>query len=164
MAIAVSALACLLMGCAKAPPQTQANMRAMDEQTIRESEIAWSQAYGAKNLDRILLQYADDASSIVPGVPMMTGIKAIRAGVAEQLADPEFALSFHTDKVEVSESGDMAYSQGSFTYTGTDIKSKRAITSKGHYVEVYKKQSNGSWKVVEDIATNDGPATASPGP
>ena len=155
LAIAVPVLAGSSIGCAKAPPAAQPDTRSADEQAIRESEIAWSQAYATKNIERIVAQYADDGSSIIPGFPILTGKDAIQAGVKEQLADPRFALSFQTSKVEISKSGDIAYTQGAFTFTGTDAKTKRAITSKGHYVEVYRKQPDGSWKVEEDIATND---------
>lgn len=34
--------------------------------------------------------------------------------------------------------------------------------SKGHYVEVYAKQADRSWKVLEDIATNGPTASANP--
>jgi len=159
-AIAVTFLAGISIGCEKASHTAHPDPRAADEQTIRESEIAWARAYATKNVDRIVEQYADDGSSIVPGFPMATGRKAIRAAVEEQLADPRFALSFQTARVEVSKSGDMAYSQGAFSFTGTDPKTKKATVSKGHYVEVYAKQTDGSWKVVEDIATNEGPATS----
>jgi ketosteroid isomerase-like protein len=29
------------------------------------------------------------------------------------------------------------------------------MNEKGNYVEVYKKQADGSWKVVEDISSDD---------
>jgi len=165
LAMAIPLLAGFSVGCAKAPPAGSPDSRATDEQIIRQSESAWAQAYATKNIDRIVAQYADDGSSIIPGYPMATGKQAIRAAVEEQLTDPGFALNFQTFKVEVSKSGDMAYTQGAFTFTGTDPKTKRAITSRGHYVEVYRKQADGSWKVVEDIATNETPAgSANPAP
>ena len=159
-AIAVTFLGGNSIGCVKASHTLQPDPRANDEQTIRDSEITWARAYATKNVDRIVEQYAEDGSSIVPGFPMATGRKAIRAAVEEQLADPKFALSFQTARVEVSKSGDIAYSQGVFTFTGTDPKTKKTTISKGYYVEVYAKQADGSWKVVEDIATNQGPPTS----
>jgi ketosteroid isomerase-like protein len=60
--------------------------------------------------------------------------------------------------VEVSTGGDLAYSQGAYAFTGTDPKTKRVMSEKGKYVEVYKKQADGSWKIVEDINNADAPA------
>ena len=70
---------------------------------------------------------------------------------------PKFSLELTTAKVEVS-SGDLAYSQGTYAVTATDPKTKKVIMEKGKYVEVYKKQPDGSWKIVEDINNADAPA------
>jgi ketosteroid isomerase-like protein len=88
----------------------------------------------------------------------MSGKDAIRAGMKEAIADPKFALDLRTVKVEVAKDGDLAYSQGTYSFTGTDAKSKKAVSETGRYVEVYKKQADGSWKVVEDINSPEAPA------
>lgn len=53
---------------------------------------------------------------------------------------------------------DLAYSQRSYSIMTTDPKTKKAVTEKGTCVEVYKKQADGSWKVMEDIASPEAPA------
>jgi ketosteroid isomerase-like protein len=88
---------------------------------------------------------------------LMTGKDSIRAGLKEEFSDPNSSLDFHTTKVEVAKSEDLAYSQGTYTYSSTDPKTKKAVIEHGNYVEVYKKQPDGSWKVVEDIATQEAP-------
>ena len=35
---------------------------------------------------------------------------------------------------------------------------KKPVTEMGKYVEVYRKQTDGSWKVIEDINNPDAPA------
>jgi ketosteroid isomerase-like protein len=42
--------------------------------------------------------------------------------------------------------------------TSTNPKTKKPATDKGKYVTVFKKQADGSWKVVADIFNSDGPA------
>ena len=42
--------------------------------------------------------------------------------------------------------------------TYTDTKTKKVLSGKGKYVEVYMKQADGSWKDVADIGNADGPA------
>jgi ketosteroid isomerase-like protein len=42
----------------------------------------------------------------------------------------------------------------------TNPKTKRAETEHGKYVTVYQKQTDGSWKAVEDINNADAPAVA----
>ena len=44
--------------------------------------------------------------------------------------------------------------------TMTDPTSKQAVTERGKYVTLYRKQPDGSWEAVEDINNADAPATA----
>ena len=87
----------------------------------------------------------------------MAGKQAILAGMKPELGDPNFSLIFSPAKVEIARSGDIAYSQGRFKYTTTDPKTGRVVGQEGSYVEVYKKQADGTWKVEEDIATEETP-------
>jgi ketosteroid isomerase-like protein len=71
------------------------------------------------------------------------------------MQDQNFAFSFQGDKVEVS--GDLAYTQGTYSMTMTDPEGIPA-TDKGKYLAVWKKQADGGWKVIEDIFNSDLPA------
>jgi uncharacterized protein (TIGR02246 family) len=144
-------------GCTPAQPPAAPDSRAADEQIIRDGEAAWVKDFAAKDVDKVAAHYADDGSSMIPDMALMTGKDAIRAGLKMEFADPNSSLDFHPAKVEVSKSGDLAYSQGRYTYTSTDPKTKKSVIEHGGYVEVYKKQADGSWKVVEDIATQEAP-------
>ncbi len=61
--------------------------------------------------------------------------------------------------MEVANSGDLAYVSGTFEETATDA-SGRPVKDHGKYVEVFKKQADGTWKVVADIWNSDLPAVA----
>ena len=150
------ALALLLFGCAQttpAPPDT----RAADEQAIRDMETAWVKEFAAKDMDKIVAHYADDGTVLLSNAPTMTGKDAIRAGMKDVIADPNFALDLKTVKVEVSKDG-LAYSQGTYSVKGTDQKTKKVVAETGRYVEVYKKQADGSWKIIQDINSPEAPA------
>jgi uncharacterized protein (TIGR02246 family) len=151
------ALFLLQIACTQAPPPAP-DTRAADEKAIRDMESQAAQEFTAKDLDKYTARYAEDAASLMLDQPVMTGKDAIRAAVQKALADPAVALEVNTVKVEVAKSGDLAYSQGAYTYNFTDPKTKRAMVEKGKYVEVYKKQADGSWKIVEDTAIPDAPA------
>lgn len=131
--------------------------RAQDEQAIRDTEAAWVKAFATKVPEKAAAFYADDAASMLPDTPLMTGRKAIIAGMVPELGDPNFSLVFAPTKVEIVQSGEIAYTQGRFRYTTTDPKSKKVVGQWGNYVEVYKKQPDGTWKVEEDIATEETP-------
>ena len=58
----------------------------------------------------------------------------------------------------------MAYTQGAYTLTLTDPVTKKPINDKGSYVTLYKKQPDGSWKAVSDIASSATPPSPPPPP
>ena len=74
------------------------------------------------------------------------------------LADPNFAVTFAATKVDAAGSGDLAYTQGTYSMTASDPKTKAPVTEKGKYLTVYRKQADGSWKAVEDTFMGDAPA------
>ena len=149
----------LQSGCMRTPTAATSipDTRALDEKAIRDSEAAWVRAFATKEPEKAAAFYADDAASMLPDTPLMTGKKAIIAGMKPELGDPNFSLVFAPTKVEIAKSGDIAYSQGTFRYTTTDPKTKKRVGQAGNYVEVYKKQADGTWKVEEDIATEETP-------
>jgi ketosteroid isomerase-like protein len=97
------------------------------------------------------------ALTLPPNTPIVTGKEAMRAHQSEAFSRPGFAISWQTTKVEVSRSGDLAYSYGPLQTTVDDAEGN-PVTDKGKWVTVWKKQPDGTWKVVIDILNSDGPA------
>ena len=155
---AAFALAVILAGCQQAPPPPAPDTHDADAKAIRDVETAWVQALAAKDFDKSMAFYADDASVFIPDALVANGMAAIKAVWKPMLEDKNFSFTFASDKVDVAKSGDLGYAQGSFTYTMTDPKTKRVLTERGKYVTVYKKQTDGSWKAVADIGNEDAPA------
>ncbi len=154
---AAFALTVILAGCKQAPPPPAPDTHDADVKAIRDLETAWVQAFNAKDVDKVVAFYADDASRFSPDAPVVNGTAAIKAAWMPLLADKNFSLSSATDKVDVAKAGDLGYSQGAFTMTFTDPKTKRVLTERGKYVTVYKKQADGSWRAVADIVNEDAP-------
>jgi len=123
--------------------------RAADEAAIRAASAAWSQSATAKDLDKAVSFYADDAVILPDKAPAVRGQENFRKNWAPLLALPGPGLSWKTGSLEVARSGDIAYETGAYDFITTDKKGKSTDT-KGNYVVVWKKQSDGSWKVVVD--------------
>jgi len=157
---AAFALAVILAGCKQAPPPPAPETHDADVKAIRDLEATMLQALAAKDLDKSVAFYADDASVFIPDAPVINGMAAIKEAYISFFADKNFSFTFASDKVDVAKSGDLGYSQGTYTMTSTDPKTKRVLTVKGKYVEVYKKQADGGWKDVADISNEDAPPTA----
>lgn len=153
------AFAFLFAGCSTTPP-TPPDTRSADAKAIRQVEADWLQALTAKNPDKFTAFYADDASLFMPGIPVVNGKADIAATWKKYFADRNFSGAFTTDKIVVAKSGDIAYTQGSYSVKYTDPKTKKVVAEKGKFVEVYKKQADHSWKAVADISNAD--ATQAP--
>ena len=159
----IAALACAaVLALLPSACNQSANTHDADVQAIRDTESRWNQDYAAKDPDKISSRYADDAVLMVPGSAATTGKDAIRSAMQQMLADPAFSLKFEASKVDVAKSGDLGYTQGSYTLTITDPHTKQVVNDQGSYVTVYRKQADATWKAVSDIATSGMPPPAPP--
>ena len=131
-----------------------------DVKAIQDNETQWNADWASKSPDKILAYYADDAVLMAPGMSATTGKDAIRTALQHMVTDPALSLKFHASKVDVAQSGDIAYTQGSYTMTMTDPQSKQVMNDHGSYVTTYRKQPDGTWKAVADIATSEVPPPA----
>ncbi len=153
---AAFALAVVLAGCKQAPPPAPDTHDA-DVKAISDLEAATVQAIAAKDLDRFVAFYADDASLFLADQPVINGMTAIKAVMKPMIADKNFSFTISSEKVNVAKSGDLGYSHGAYTWTMTDPKTKKVLIERGKYVTVYKKQADGGWKAVADIDNEDAP-------
>ena len=143
----------LIMFASACGQQLTPDSRIADEATIRELDVKWAQAASAKNLEETVSYYDDDASLLPPNTTIQTGKAAVHAAWQGLLGSVD-AIAWQPNKIEVSRSSDLAYVIGVY-----QMRSKNAqgtsMDDHGKYVEVWKKQSNGSWKVVADIFNSD---------
>jgi len=150
------ALATLTAGCSNAPAPPP-DTRAADVQAVKDIEAASLKDAAAKDADKWATYFAEDASGLFPGDGMLNGKAGIKAAMATYFADPNFSLTLQSTRAMASKGGDMAYSQGTYTMTVTNPKTKKPMTHKGKYLTVYTKQTDGSWKVVADTFNSDSP-------
>jgi len=157
VSLIVFALVVVLASCSQTPPPAP-DTREADTEAIRDMEAASLKDWAAKDVDKIATFYADDASLLMPNMAIVSGKDAIKNALQQFVSDPNFSLSFASTKVEASRASDYAYSQGTYTQTMTDPKTKKTLTENGKFVTVFKKQPDGSWKAVADIINGDAPA------
>jgi ketosteroid isomerase-like protein len=109
-------------------------------------------------VDKFAGYYSDDAALLLPNAPIVNGRENIKAALRPMLADPNFALTFQATRVEASKGGDFVYTVGTYSMTMSRPSDKTAVTDKGKYLTVFKKESGGSWKAVADMISSDMPA------
>jgi uncharacterized protein (TIGR02246 family) len=155
IAVATGLALVALAGCSTAPPPAPAVDTATEAAKIRDMESTEMKDIAAKDVDKVMNFYADDATLMTPGAPAAKGKDEIRKAFAGMAADPNFKLDFSAQRIEVGKGGDVAFSQGTYTLTMTDAKTKKPMTEKGSYVTGYKKQADGNWKAVSDINVSE---------
>ena len=129
------------------------------EQALHDLDAKWSAAAGAKDIDKTVSYYAESAVVMPPNAPSAKTRETIRSAWKEMLTTPGAAISWKATKVEVAKSGDLAYVSGTYEEAMTDASGK-SVKDHGKYVEVWKKQADGTWKVVADIWNSDLPVAA----
>jgi ketosteroid isomerase-like protein/quercetin dioxygenase-like cupin family protein len=130
-------------GCGRSVDVEQERM------ALLEADRQWSQA--ATDLDLFMSYYTSDATSYPPGMPALVGPDAIRKTFTEMYSVPGFSLSWTADKAEVSASGDVGYTTGTYDLTMGGVKDS------GKYITLWRKQPEGTWKVTADIFNSNLP-------
>jgi uncharacterized protein (TIGR02246 family) len=132
--------------------------RASGEKAIHDLVAQWNQDFATHDPDKISSHYADDAVLMVPGMAAINGKTAIHDAIKQMETDPAMLIVLQPSKVEVANSGDLAFSQGTYTLTETDPATKQIIKDHGSYLTTYRKGADGTWKAVRDMTTSEPPA------
>lgn len=123
-----------------------------DEKALRDADAEWSKAAGAKDLDKTVSFYADDALVLPPNEAAVTskdGIRSLWKGLIDSVTD----VSWKATRVEMAKSGEMACLTGTYELTMKD-----GTKDRGKYCEVWEKKG-GTWKCGTDIWNSDLPTT-----
>lgn len=154
--IPLLALLLALPACQQTPPPQPPDTRAADEAAIRAAEAAQIKAVAALDAAGAVSVYTDDVVAMDAESPTIQGKENMRQWFENFFKDkPQFSGS--TTKVEVARSGDLAYSMGTGKMTVTPKKGK-PVESGLKYVSVWKKQADGSWKIIVDTMIPNPPA------
>ena len=77
----------------------------------------WSQT--TKDMEKFVSYFAPDASVYPPGMPVATGPAAIRDAFTKMSSVPGFSLAWTPTKADVSATGDLGYTTGTYEVTMT---------------------------------------------
>jgi len=152
----ITILTLSMTGCSTAPAPAPDTHDA-DVKAIGDIEEQMVKDWAAKDADKLAAHYADDAVLMTPGGEPVHGKEAVRNTAKQMVADPALSLTFQATKVDVAKSGDLGYTQGSYRMTMTNPATHKPMDDHGSYVTTYRKQADGSWKAVADIATSEVP-------
>ena len=120
-----------------------------DKSTILQTEMEFEKMAANKGIATAFLYYADSSAVINRGNDSLIYGKKSIFNYYNNPSLKSATLSWHPDFVEVSTSGDLAYTYGKYQYQNIDANGK-TITTSGIFHTVWKKKADGSWRFVWD--------------
>lgn len=127
-----------------------------DQDGIRAADLSFAAAANAGNLDGVIAVYADEASLLPPNFPPQKGRDAIRKFWGGLLG--AYTTRFELNSETVEGRGDLAYNLGQYKLSATPkAKGPQPIEEEGKFVEILKRQPDGSWKYVVDMYSPNSP-------
>jgi ketosteroid isomerase-like protein len=128
-----------------------------EAEAIRNIENQWTVALQNKDIDKVMSIYSPEGVVMKPNNSIYVGLQSIRKQVESDFADTTMlwnTTSTTIDIIEVSASGDLAYSRGinrgkMNTLTGI-------VESSEKWIDIYKK-IDGQWKCTVGIWNSNDP-------
>ncbi|MFZ0915933.1 MAG: DUF4440 domain-containing protein [Candidatus Udaeobacter sp.] len=124
------------------------------ERILRDLDAQWSEAAAAKDLERTLAYYSEDATVLPPNATRAETKETIRKVWKDILATSGLVITWKPAKVRLGKSGEMAWLSGTYELTMNDASGKPA-NDRGKYLEVWEKQPDGNWKCAADMWNSD---------
>jgi uncharacterized protein (TIGR02246 family) len=121
--------------------------------TIEAANQRFMIAIKAGDIPAMSANFADDAVALMPGMPAMNGLAAIEEGWKGMFASMTLNdMRFATDDIMLSD--DVAVEHGTYNMTST-LKGAKPKTETGKYLTVWRRQADGSWRIVRDMSAPD---------
>ncbi|QHT71314.1 DUF4440 domain-containing protein [Rhodocytophaga rosea] len=149
-------LVCLLWGCHQAEKNPSTQDVQADIQAVEAVSKARAAAFNQSNAAGIAKHFTADAVLMAPDKPAIKGPDAVQ-GYYQSIFDaytPQ--LKSYYEQVEVS--GDMAYGRGFAEVRLAPKGGGDTLFSTAKYLNILKKQPDGSWKTTHDIWNSNEPS------
>ena len=146
----VSMILAAMTGIAACAPQAPVVDLEAELASLKAVDARYAQVAGDKDLEGIVALYAPDAVVYPPEVESISGLEGIRGMMEAFMADPSAGGVFTPLYAQVSQGGDMGYTMDlvELTQTGPD---GMPVVERARDFHVWRKDADGSWKLVVDI-------------
>jgi ketosteroid isomerase-like protein len=114
-----------------------------------EADRAFDRTTAERGVEGWVSFFADDGAMIQAGVGEIRGLEEIRRSMAGAFQGR--SLRWGPLRADVSSSGDLGYTVGTYEARGPAGPEGEPQVARGMYVSIWKKQSDGRWKVVMDL-------------
>ena len=129
-----------------------------DEAAIKGIHLRETQAIKEKDVAHFLALFDSDPVLMPPDGPPIVGKAALRSWFLRLTDGQSIDLDFSVDEIKVT--SEWAFERFSFRRTVTPAGGGEPITVRGKGNHVFRRQSDGSWKIARDIWNSDEAADA----
>jgi ketosteroid isomerase-like protein len=116
----------------------------------------FDKATAEKGVEGWVAYFAPNGSMLSDTTRPITGLEEIRKAMEPAFSDTSFSLRWQPIKAEVMIPGVIGYTIGRWERLRKN-KQHKLMKSTGIYTSTWKKQPDGSWKIVLDTGNPDGP-------
>jgi uncharacterized protein (TIGR02246 family) len=120
-------------------------------EAVKGINAGFSEAFNRGDAAAVASFYLEDAALLAPDQPTIRGKRAIEDSFKEGIK--EIGGKMRIEPVEIHAAGDMAYQWANYSTKG----GKKSAT--GKFVEIYNRQTDGSWKIHLTIYNSDTPSS-----
>ncbi len=117
------------------------------------ADKALRKAYAEKDLDKTMAFYDEHALMVRPNFYRSGGKAVLEKLISWEFAIPEYKVLWHPKNLGIGRPG-FAYTSGTYELTFKDSSGK-TVSDGGQYSTVWKKQADGTWKVLNDFLISD---------
>jgi ketosteroid isomerase-like protein len=134
-----------------------APLAAADLAAIRATDSAFASAAEAGDAAGLAGKYLPDAHLMPPNAPALRGREAVQKFWSGFTGAYQLRMSVTSDEIEGR--GDLAYARGHYTLDATPKgKGSPPIHDEGKFLEILRRQPDGSWGYAVDMYSSDLPA------
>jgi len=124
------------------------------EQAFKNSDTEYAKAFNASDPAKIAALYTEDAIVSMPEMAMFKGSKGVQAH-AQMMLDAGWQ-NVEFKSILSKADGDLAVNIGSVALN--KVADGKAIKLKGKYVDVYRRETDGAWKIIATMFNPDEPS------
>ncbi len=131
----------VVTACSQAP-------QSADPSVITSRSDNWETALNAKDVDALVELYTTDARLMPPNDEAMSGHNAVRSMFGGMI---DAGMSGGLTTVEAMVSGDIGYRVGIY-----ELQSGDEVVDTGKFMETWRRDKDGQWRIANDIWNSDG--------
>jgi uncharacterized protein (TIGR02246 family) len=123
------------------------------KQAFKNLDAAYAKAFNAGDPAKVAALYSKDAIFMMPETPTYKGTKGVIALIQTAIDAGGRDIKFKT--IKSGSDGDLAFNIGSVSMSQPSGDGR--VNVKGKYLDVYRRQKDGSWKIIATMYNADKP-------